>query len=100
VKISFQNPKTELGLQNQKDLQSHQSYPQTRQTDQSIENLKTKISLQSPKTEFGLQNQYGRVTYPSIGHFTWSKKKYTFEGQKGKKKSSEPKNGIWAPKSG
>jgi hypothetical protein len=28
-----------------------------------------------PKTEFGAQNQYGRVVYPSIGHFTRSKKK-------------------------
>jgi hypothetical protein len=46
-----------------------------------------------PKTEFGAQNQYGRVIYPSIGNFTWSK------GQKGKNKPSEPKNGIWGPKS-
>jgi hypothetical protein len=60
---------------------------------------KAKTSLRSPKTEFGLQNQYGRVTYPSIGNFTWSKKKCTFEGHKGKNKLSEPKNGIKAPKS-
>jgi hypothetical protein len=33
--------------------------------------------------EFGLQNQYGRVIYPSIGNFIWSRKKYTFGGQKG-----------------
>jgi hypothetical protein len=57
------------------------------------------LSLQSPKTEFGAQNQYGRVTYPSIGNFTWSKKIYTFRGQKGENKLSEPKNGIWTPKS-
>jgi hypothetical protein len=43
---------------------------------------KANIGLQSPKTEFGAQNQYGRVIYPSIGNFTWSKKKYTFGGQK------------------
>jgi hypothetical protein len=49
---------------------------------------------QSPKTEFGPQNQYGRVTHPSIGNFTWSKKKYAFGGQKGEKKPSEPKNGT------
>jgi hypothetical protein len=53
----------------------------------------------SPKTEFGLQNQYYRVTYPSIENFVWSKNKYTFRGQKGENKPSEPKNGIWAPKS-
>jgi hypothetical protein len=50
--------------------------------------------LQSPKTEFGLQNQYDLVTYPSIGNFTKSEKKYTFWGQKGKNKPSEPKNGT------
>jgi hypothetical protein len=43
-----------------------------------------KISLKSPTTVFGAQNQFGRVTYPSIGNFTWSKKKYTFRGQKSK----------------
>jgi hypothetical protein len=53
-----------------------------------------KMSLQSPKTEFGAQNQYGRVIYPSIGNFTWSKKKYTFGGQKGENRLTEPKNGI------
>jgi hypothetical protein len=47
-----------------------------------------------PKTEFGAQNQYGRVTSPSIGNFTWSKKKYTFGGQKSENKASEPKNGT------
>jgi hypothetical protein len=60
---------------------------------------KAKISLQSPNTEFEAQNQYGRVTYLSIGNFTWSKKKYTFGGQKDENKPSEPKNGIWGPKS-
>jgi hypothetical protein len=50
---------------------------------------KPKISIQSPKTEFGAQNPYGRVTYPSIGNFTWSKKKYSFGGQKGENKASE-----------
>jgi hypothetical protein len=48
----------------------------------------------SPKTVFGAQNQYGRVIYPSIGNFTWSKKKYIFGGQKGENQPSEPKNGI------
>jgi hypothetical protein len=57
------------------------------------------ISLQRPKTEFGLQNHYGRVIYPTIENFIRSKKKYTFGGQKGDSKISEPKNGIWAPKS-
>jgi hypothetical protein len=45
------------------------------------------------------QNQYGHVIYPSIGNFTWSKKKYTFGSQKDENKLSDPKNGIWAPKS-
>jgi hypothetical protein len=36
------------------------------------------------------------VTYPSIGNFTWRKKKYTIHGRKCKNKPSEPKNGIWA----
>jgi hypothetical protein len=60
---------------------------------------KAKIGLQSPKTEFGAQNQYGHVICPSIGNFTWSKKKYTFGGQKGENRPPEPKNGIWGPKS-
>jgi hypothetical protein len=60
---------------------------------------KAKISFQSPKAEFGAQNQYGRVIYPSIGNFTWSKKKCSFGGQKGENKLSEPKNEIWGPKS-
>jgi hypothetical protein len=47
-----------------------------------------------PKTEFGARNQYDRVTYPSIEDFTWSKKIYTFGGQKGENKPSEPKKGI------
>jgi hypothetical protein len=55
---------------------------------------RVKISLQSPTTEFGAQNQYGRVTYPSIGNFTCSKKIYNFGGQKGENRPSEPKNGI------
>jgi hypothetical protein len=62
-------------------------------------NKTAKISLQSPKTEFGLQNQYDRMTYPSIGNFTWSKKKYTFGGQKDNKRPLEPKNEISGPKS-
>jgi hypothetical protein len=41
--------------------------------------------------------QYVRVIYPSIENFTWSKKKYTFGGQKGENKPLEPKNGIWGP---
>jgi hypothetical protein len=44
---------------------------------------KAKTGPQSPKTEFGLQNQYDRETYPSIGNLTWSKKKFSFGGQKG-----------------
>jgi hypothetical protein len=55
---------------------------------------KAKIGLQSPKTEFGAQNQYGRVIYPSIGNFTWSKKKYSFGDQKGEYGPPEPKNGL------
>jgi hypothetical protein len=54
--------------------------------------------LQSPKTEFRPQNQYGRVTYPSIGNFTWGKKNYTFGGQNGENKLSGLKNGTKAPK--
>jgi hypothetical protein len=30
-----------------------------------------KVSPSEPKKEFGAQNQHGRVTYPSIGNFTW-----------------------------
>jgi hypothetical protein len=60
---------------------------------------KAKISLKSPKTEFGAQNQYGRATYPSIGNFTWSKKIYTFRGQKGQNRRPEPKNRIWGTNS-
>jgi hypothetical protein len=60
---------------------------------------KTKICPQSPKTEFGAQNQYGRVMYPSIGNFTWSKKKYNFGGRKGEHKTIYLKTGIWASKS-
>jgi hypothetical protein len=55
-------------------------------------------SPQSPETKFEAQNQYGRVTNPSIGNFTWSKEKYTFGGQKGKraqKRNSGPKS-IWS----
>jgi hypothetical protein len=52
---------------------------------------KPKTCPQSPKTEF--------VIFPSIGNFTCSKKKYYFGGQKGENKPSEPKNGIWGPKS-
>jgi hypothetical protein len=37
------------------------------------------------------------VIYPSIGNFTWSKKNYTFGGQKGENKPSEPKSGNWSP---
>jgi hypothetical protein len=48
--------------------------------------------------KFGAQNQYDRVIYPLIGNFAWSKKKYTFGGQKGENKPSKPKNGIWCPK--
>jgi hypothetical protein len=55
---------------------------------------KAKIGFQSRKMEFGAQNQYGRVIFPSIGNFTWSMKKYTFWGQKGKNRPPETKNGI------
>jgi hypothetical protein len=51
-----------------------------------------------PKNGFVGQNQYNRVTYPSIGNFTWSMKIYTFGGQKGKYKVSELENGTQAPK--
>jgi hypothetical protein len=57
-----------------------------------------KISLHRPKTEFGQQNQYERVTYPSIGNFTWNKKKYAFGGQKDENMPLELKNGTKAPK--
>jgi hypothetical protein len=53
---------------------------------------KALIGPQSPKMEFGAQNQYGRVIYPSIGNFTWSKKKHTF----GQNKVSEPEKGTQA----
>jgi hypothetical protein len=59
---------------------------------------KAKISLQSPKTEFEAQHKYGRVIYPSIENFRWSKKKYTLRGQKGENKSLEPKIGTKDPK--
>jgi hypothetical protein len=55
---------------------------------------KEKIGLQSPKTELGLHNQYfliSDVIYPSIGNFVWRRIKYTFTGQKGEIKPSEPK---------
>jgi hypothetical protein len=39
------------------------------------------------------------VIYLSIGNFISSMKKYTFRVKKGENKPSEPKNGIWAPKS-
>jgi hypothetical protein len=58
---------------------------------------KEKISLQSPNLEFEAQYHnilYGRVTYPSIRKFTWSKKKYTFGGQKGKKSLQSPKEQL------
>jgi hypothetical protein len=37
------------------------------------------------------------VIYPSIGNFTWSKKKYTFRGQKGENKPSETKRWNHGP---
>jgi hypothetical protein len=39
------------------------------------------------------------VIYPSKGNFTWNKKKYSFGGQKGENKPSEPRNRIWGSKS-
>jgi hypothetical protein len=57
---------------------------------------KVQIGPQSPITEFGAQNQYGRVIYPSIGNFTWSKKKYAFGGQKGKNKVQSSKTELKA----
>jgi hypothetical protein len=60
---------------------------------------KAKIGPQSPKTEFVAQNQYVRVIHPSIGNFTWNKKKYTFGGPRGKNRLPQPKNGICGPKS-
>jgi hypothetical protein len=82
AKISLQSPKMEFETQKQ--------YEARKNILLGVEKLK--ISLQSPKTEFRLQNKYGRVTYPSIGNFTISKKRYTLRGQKGKNKPSEPKN--------
>jgi hypothetical protein len=46
----------------------------------------------------GLQNQYGRVIYPSIGNFIWSKKRHTSGGQKRENKPLEPKNRIMEQK--
>jgi hypothetical protein len=57
---------------------------------------KTKIGPQSPKTEFGAQNQIGRLIYPSIGNFTWSKDKYTFGGQKVQNRPESPKTEFGA----
>jgi hypothetical protein len=54
-----------------------------------VENMK--MSLQSPNNEFGAKNQYGVVIHPSIGNFTWSKKKFIFGGQKHENEPSEPK---------
>jgi hypothetical protein len=52
---------------------------------------KAKIGSQSPKMEFGVQNRYGRVTCPSFGNFTWSKKKSTLGVKKAKIGSQSPK---------
>jgi hypothetical protein len=57
------------------------------------------ISLQSPTTEFGAQNQYGRVIYPSIGNFTWSKKKLLLGIKKAKISLQSPKMEFRAQKS-
>jgi hypothetical protein len=84
AKIKLQSPKTELELQN-----INLGPPNIDEENFDYRGQKAKKSLQSPKTEFGAQNHYGRVTYPSIGNFTWSKKIYTFRGQKGKNNASE-----------
>jgi hypothetical protein len=65
----------------------------------TLRGQKAKIGPQSPKTEFGAQNQNCYVIHPSIGNFTWSKKKLTFRGRKGENKPSELKNGICGPNS-
>jgi hypothetical protein len=57
---------------------------------------KAKIGSQSPKTEFRAQNQYDRVIYPSIGNFTWSKKKYTFGVKKAEIGPQSPKTEFGA----
>jgi hypothetical protein len=59
---------------------------------------KVKISSKSPKKEFGAQNQYDRVTYPSIGNFTWIKKKYAIQDRISENKPSEPKKRNFGPK--
>jgi hypothetical protein len=64
-----------------------------------LEVKKAQIGPQSPKTEFAAQNQYDPLIHPSIGTFTWSKKKYTFVGQKCENRLPQPKNGICGPKS-
>jgi hypothetical protein len=46
-----------------------------------------------------LKIEIGHVTHQSIENFIKMKKIYTFGGQKGKNKPSEPKNGIYGPKS-
>jgi hypothetical protein len=43
---------------------------------------KGKNKPSEPKNGIWGPNQYGRVIYPSIGNFTWSKKKYNFGGEK------------------
>jgi hypothetical protein len=58
----------------------------------------SKISPQSPKTKFGIQNQYGRDIL-IVREFYMEQKKLAFGSQKGANKPSEPKNGIWTPKS-
>jgi hypothetical protein len=83
MKISPQSSKTEFGPQNQcscdKSNRSTILYGARKNILLGVK--KMKISPQSSKTEFGSQNQYGRVIYPSIRNFIWSKKKYTFRGQ-------------------
>jgi ribosomal protein S24E len=56
------------------------------------------MSLQSPKSEFGTQNQYGRVIYPSIENFRWSKIKYTLGVRKAKVSLQSSKTKFGAQK--
>jgi hypothetical protein len=54
--------------------------------------MKKLCSLRGQKDENKLSEpKNGRVIYPSIENFTWSKKKYTFGGQKTKISLNSPK---------
>jgi hypothetical protein len=45
-----------------------------------------------PKNGIWGPKSYGRVIYPSIWNFVWSKKKFTFGGQKGENLRARKRN--------